>query len=144
MRKYWMVFLIAVLAAGCASASTYSLNPSANQEEQIQKLLVGTWKGYLKDNPWVRISYVDRTLVIYRIRKEQSSWMVNASLNRRSLEYINLYVDNGTITLKMMDRDGGFYVLTLYHDTHLLGHVAYEKRTIGPFSQEVMLKRVSY
>lgn len=142
MRKYWTVLLIiATLAAGCASASV-SYSPSENQKEQIQKLLIGTWVGYAKDNPWSRIDYRDRTLVIYRIRKEQNGWMVNANLNGESLEYINLYIYNDTVVLEMMDRYGGFYGLELYQNTHFLGKVYYGFR--AGIGHDVVLEKISH
>lgn len=133
---FWIALLTAIVifaVIGCASA---------NQEEQIQKLLVGTWQGYAKDNPWARIDYRDRTLIIYRIRKEQNGWMVNANLNGESLEYINLYIYNDTVVLEMMDRYGGFYVLGPYQNTHLLGKVYYgSKAGIG---HDVVLEKISH
>ncbi len=142
MKRYWSVLLIATLTVGCASASVPSFTATGeNQEERIQKLLIGTWGGYVKDNGWARIDYRDRTLVIYRIRKEQNNWTINASLNWESLEYIKLYIYNDTITLEIMDRYGGFYALGPYQNTHILGKVYYGYRTgIG---HDVVLEKIS-
>lgn len=145
---FWVALLIIAIVIftiiGCASAPAIPNIASSdeNQEERIQKLLIGTWDGYAKDNPWARIDYRDRTLIIYRIRKEQNGWTVNASLNWESLEYIKLNIYKDTITLEMMDRYGGFYVLGPYQNTHLLGKVYYgSKAGIG---HDIVLEKISY
>ena len=127
------------LMFGCASAPT---SPTGNQEERVQKLLTGTWEGYVKDHPWVRIDYRDRTLVISGIRKEQNVWTVDANLNWEALEYAKLHVYGDAVTLEMMDRYGGLYTLAPYRDTHLLGKVGYG-RGKWPTKNEVILKKIS-
>lgn len=142
--RYLNVLLIAVLAAGCASARiTVS---SVNQEGQIQKLLTGTWEGYIKDTHYTHIVNHDRTLVIYGIQKEQNGWTIDGTLNGESLEYIKLNVYGDTVMLEMMDNYGGLYNLELYKDTHLLGTVDYDRgawRLKSTVSNEVVFKKIS-
>lgn len=132
------------LMFGCASTSNSSYIPSENQEERVQKLLVGTWEGYVKDTRHARLVNRDRTLEIYGIRKEQNGWVVNANLNWKSPEYIKLYVYNDTVTLEIMDRYDGLYTLTPYQNTHLLGHLGYDRGKWPAVTQnEVVLKKRS-
>lgn len=142
MKRCLTVLLIAVLVAGCASAFTPSYLPSENQEEQVQELLIGTWSGYIKDTPWYRMINPDVMLRIFETRKEQNGWAINANLNWQSLEYINFYVYNNTVMLKMMDRYGGLYTLELYRNTHLLGNVIYDRGRWLADPHDVVLEKI--
>ncbi len=129
------------LMFGCASVPAYHF-PTENQEERVQKLLTGTWGGYVKDNPWVHIENNDVTLDIYNVRKEQNGWTANATVNWQSPEYIKLNIHNDAVTIEVMDRYGGLYTLSPYRDTHLLGKVGYE-RGKWPTKNEIILKKIS-
>lgn len=148
MKRYLFVLLTAVLVAGCTSVSApYASPPSGGQEQKIQKLLVGTWKGYVKDSNWYRIGKDnrDKTLVISRVLKENDSWTVSLTVNRQSPEYATLYVYDRTIILEVMDRYGGLYVLEPYSNTHLLGRLGYDRgRWPTTTHNEVTLEKISY
>lgn len=142
MRKYGLVLLIAVLAAGCASASVSSYLSSENQEERIKKLLVGTWNGYIvNNNPWYNLTNIDVTLQIFEVRKKQSGWMANATVNWRLPEYVELYVYGDIVELKIMDLYGGLFTLTPYGNNYLVGGVSYERGRWTPYP--VSLKKIS-
>ena len=144
MRKYWIAPLIVVLMAGCASASTPSYLLSENQEEWIQKTLIGTWNGWIKDTRNARIVNNDVTLKIYKVRKEQDGWTANALVNWQSPEYTKLNVYNGTVTLEIMDRYGGLFTLELYQNTHFLGKVGYERGAWNlNVRNDIVLKKIS-
>lgn len=142
MRKYWTVLLIMIFAAGCASASVPYF-PSENQEEQIQKLLVGTWAGSISDSAWYRMKNGNVTLRIYEVRKEPNGWKVGAIINWKPLEYIELYVNRGTVRLKIMDRYGGLFTLDLYRNTHLVGNVIYDRGHWLADPHNVVLEKIS-
>ncbi|MBI2232690.1 MAG: hypothetical protein HYU56_02120 [Candidatus Aenigmarchaeota archaeon] len=127
------------LMFGCASAPT---SPTGNQEERIQKTLTGTWSGYIKDHPWVRIGNNDVTLEIYNVRKKQDGWTINANVNWQSPEYVKLNIYNDEVTIEVMDRYGGLFTLAPFRDTHLLGKVGYD-RGKWPTKNEVILKKIS-
>lgn len=124
MKNWAVLLLIIALATGCASVN--NITTSKNQEERIQKLLIGTWEGYIKDTSyWYKLVNRDLTLRIFEIRKEKDVWTVKADLNRRSLEYIKLQVYNNVVILEMLDKHGGLFTLEPYNDTHLLGNMSY-------------------
>lgn len=146
--KAFLFALLIVLSSGCASASvsaSYSSLTQESQEQQIKKLLTGTWKGYVKDTNWYRIGTNDRdkTLVLSGIRKEQDGdWRVSVTLNWQSPEYATLNIYGRTVTLEIMDRYGGLYILTTYSDTHLVGRLGYERGRWPVISHhEVILKK---
>ena len=141
MKRHLFVLLIAVLAAGCASVAAFY--PYQLEEEQIKKLLIGNWDGYIRrENSWVYFVNVDLTLRIFEISKERDGyWKINAVLNHQSLEYIELYIYNNTITIKMLSSSGGLFTLSPYGNTHLLGSVSYERGRWTPHN--VVLKKIS-
>ena len=147
--RNWVVLLvivplIAVLAAGCVSTSASAPPlPDLNQEEWISKLLVGTWNGDIKDSRAYRMINSGAMLQIYEVHKEQNGWTVKATLNRQSLEYIELYVYNNTVMLKMMDYYGGLFTLEPYQNTHLLGNVIYDRGRWLTDPHDVVLKKIS-
>lgn len=148
MKRCLIALLIAILAAGCASASAPSFLPPENQEKWVQNLLIGTWAGYMKDTRWARIGYNDRILQIFEIRKESSApngWEVNAILNRESLQHIELNVYNNTVTLTMLDNYNALYILEPYENTHLMGKASYDRGAwmSKGASHDVVLKKVS-
>ncbi len=144
MRNLIVLLLTLASAAGCASTSVpISSFPAENQEERVQKLLVGTWNGYVKDTRYARIENNDLTLEIYKVRKEQNGWTIGATINWRSPEYIKLNIYNDTVTIEMMDRYGGLYTLTPYQN-HLLGHLGYDRGKWPTISHhDVVLEKVS-
>lgn len=143
MRKYWIVLLIVILAAGCASASISSYPSSENQEEWVQKTLIGTWKGWIKDTTWSHIYNWGVTLQIYEIRKEQNSWTIKAFLDGKPPEYIKFYIlYDDSIMLEIKDRYDGIYTLKPWQDTHLMGMVGWGMwKRIDP--HEVIFEKIS-
>ena len=141
MKRYLPALLIAVLAAGCASAAIYTSSKN-QQEEQIQKLLVGTWYGYIKDSTWYKMNNRDIALQIYEVRKEQNGLTISANLNWQSLEYIKIYIDDNSVTLEMLDYYGGLYTLTLYQNTHLVGNVIYDRGFWKADPHDVVLRKI--
>ena len=131
--KNMFVLLVAALLAGCASASSDPSYPSllpvpersTGEEERVRNRLVGTWKGYVVRNIWVKTDHSDIELLISEVRKGQSGWVVTATVIGHALEYAELFVSDETVQLKLMTSYGGLITLTPYRNTHLVGGIAY-------------------
>lgn len=142
MRNWIVLSLILTLAAGCASVSATSTISSENQEEQIQKLLIGTWVGNIGDTPWYRVINSGVMLQISGIRREKQNWIVDATINRRQPEYATIAVYNGAVRLEMMARYGGLFTLDLYRDGYLVGNVIYDRGRWLVDPHNVVLRKI--
>ena len=136
--KRCLIVLLSATLAGCASSTSL---PVKSTEESLESFLVGTWNGYVVRNNWVNTVHPDITLQIFEARKNQNVWTVNATLNDEWPEYIELYVHEDTIELRIMNNYGGLIRLTPYKRTHLIGGLAYGRGRWTPL--KLSLEKVS-
>ncbi len=137
--RYWIVLLTAVLAAGCASVSmptSSTSSPALNQEEQISKLLIGTWNGYIR-HPRVVIGYNMPTLQIFGVgvkKTAEGGWFIDLSLNYKRIDGAELTV-NTVIRIEFIERYGNILIhhdLVLDGDRRLVGKIWYGTRQFTP------------
>jgi len=143
MKRYWFVLLIAALAARCASAAVVVPYPiTENQEERVQKLLVGTWNGYIKDTSRARISYNTPTLQIFRVEKTLGKWSAALSWNGKWISDVELTINGSMIRIEFIEQYANLLIhheLTLY-GRHLVGKIWYGSRSYNP--AEVILNKI--
>jgi len=144
---FWIVTLIAIVffaTAGCASVSTLSSPASSlNQEEQIQKLLIGTWYGYIKDTPRARISYNTPTLQIFRVEKTMEKWSIALSWNGKGISDAELTINSSMIRIEFIESYGNLLIshdLTFYENRRFVGKIWYGSRSYNP--AEVILNKI--
>ena len=131
MKKYWVILSIAVLAAGCASASTLPTTSDAlsgNQEGRVSNLLVGAWNGYIKDPRGVTIIFRTPTLQIFRVKRTaDGGWFIDLHLNGKKVD-AELTVSDIVVRVEFAELYANLMIyhrLDLYKDRHLIGKIWY-------------------
>ena len=136
MKRHLFVLLIAVLAAGCASASA-TFTP-INQEKWVQKTLTGTWNGYIKDTPYARVGYNTPKLQIFGVeRTVNGGWFIDLYLNgRKIIDAAELTVYKNNVIIEFIEHYSNiviFYRLVLDNSNHrLVGHIWFKTRSFRP------------
>lgn len=152
--RNWIVLsiIVAVLAAGCASVpatAAPTLNPSptssGNQEERLQKLLVGTWNGYIKSTSNVIISYNTPTMQIFRVKRTpEGKWSVALSLNGKKIDTAELIVNDVVVMVEFTELYANLLIhhsLVLYGERRLAGKIWYKLRYPNPSGAEVTFEK---